>query len=256
MAKVEEGMIEQIRAAAMIRKASLQAKIAGEQAKIAQNGVVQAEFQMEQLQAAIAGKKAEIADHESLLGQFKDYFKGMKAAVSDVPSWAKDDVGPIYKSEIGIGEKYKGAGMLGLGTAGGLMAGVGIFWYASYMSMTSMAEASSRRGGELAALLKGVPAAEAQVDTKRREIVIAYLQSLVAQSDIELARELLVFQASRFLNQEFWAGMASVMRRCLRRYLELGARATPGSPSAPSPTSRTGPWTSCASTTTRPSHRT
>jgi Tc toxin complex TcA C-terminal TcB-binding domain len=223
MQNVEQATVEAVKAGGMIKKAALQVKIAGEQAKIATNGLAQAKFQFEQLQAAITAKEAEIADHESLSTQFKEYFSGLQGAISSLPTGVKSNVGSGIQSEAGFGGA-EGAGLLGLGGGAGVLGGFAIFFYASYTTMSSMTDAANRRQGELNNLWKAQPLAAAQIDTRKREIVIAGLQAQIAQADIALANELLTFQADRFLNQEFWSNMAAVMRRVLRRYLELSAR--------------------------------
>jgi hypothetical protein len=50
------------------------------------------------------------------------------------------------------------------------------------------------------------------------------LQQQIALADAQLANDLIRFQATRTLTTEFWASIAQVMKRLLRRYLELGAR--------------------------------
>lgn len=224
MQQVEGATVEAIKTADMIKKAGVQVKIAGEQAKIAKNGQVQAQFQVEQVKAAIAAKEAEIDDKGSILNQFKEYFSGLQSVVTSLPEGAKSKAGPEIQTGVGLGEGAD-AGMLGEAAGGAaVVGGFALFFYASYTTLSSMNDAANKRKGELANLKKTLPLAEAQIDTRKREIVIAGLQAQIAQCDIELANELITFQADRFLNQEFWSNMAALMHRVLRRYLEMGAR--------------------------------
>ena len=53
---------------------------------------------------------------------------------------------------------------------------------------------------------------------------IASYQQQIAQADIDLARDLIQFEDNRFLNLNFWSNLAQIVKRILRRYLELGTR--------------------------------
>jgi hypothetical protein len=93
------------------------------------------------------------------------------------------------------------------------------------MTLDSMADAQLSRHQQLNALQdKALPLAKDAVAAKQREVVIAKYQQQIAQADIDLAKSLIQFQQSRFLNEKLWAELASVMRRVMRRYLVLGGR--------------------------------
>ena len=224
MEKLEDATIEAIKNAAMLKKAALQAQIAGEQAKIAQDGVTLAKIQITQVNQAIEAKQKEIDDHDSLFTQFTDYVEGMKKILKDLPDDTKSSVSSGIQSEAGIAA-MKGDGFLGLGAAGSVMGGIGIFAVASYITMSSMEGAANQRSADLAKLKdQALPAATTQLDIKKREVTIASRQQQIAQADGDLAKSLITFQSNRFLNIEFWSNLANVMKRVLRRYLELGAR--------------------------------
>jgi hypothetical protein len=105
------------------------------------------------------------------------------------------------------------------------MGGFGIFGVASYMTLSSMADAANQRNQDLSKLRdQALPAAMTQLDIKNREVTIASLQQQIAQADSDLAKDLITFQSTRFLNAEFWSKLSDLMKRVMRRYLELGAR--------------------------------
>ena len=86
MGKLEDAIREGLVTSNMLKKASLQERIAGEQVEIAEFGVVVAQQQVEAVEAQIKAKKAEIEDHDSLLGQFGDLFSGMSSTLGTIPS--------------------------------------------------------------------------------------------------------------------------------------------------------------------------
>lgn len=202
---LEEALRENLITANALKKAYLLGKIAMEQADIAQQGVKQAEQQVAAVRANIAAKQQEIDDSDSLFSQFTDFAEGFVNAVSDPEKVAS-------------------------GLAGGNLAtGYGLFIYGSYSSMGAMEDAANSRKSELNALkYQALPTAQALVGVRQKEKNIAGLQYQLAQSDAEFARALSAalsaFQENRFLNAELWARLASVMKRIMRRYLELGAR--------------------------------
>jgi hypothetical protein len=123
----------------------------------------------------------------------------------------------------GIGEAGA-AGSAGLASAGA-MAGYGLFVYAGVTSLVNMGEAQNSRAAQLKSLKEdALPLAIAQLEAKQREVTIANLQQQIAQADADLAQALMQFQATRFLNTEFWSKLAVVAKRVMRRFLELGAR--------------------------------
>ena len=91
--------------------------------------------------------------------------------------------------------------------------------------MSGMAAASNRRSAELRLLReRALPIAEGLVQAKRREVKIAEYQEKLAKADVDLLRDLIQFEDNRFLNRNFWSNAANVLRRTLRRHLEIAAR--------------------------------
>jgi hypothetical protein len=218
----EEAIRERLITANALKKAALLGQIAREQIAIANQGVKQAEQQVANVLAAIQAKEDEIEDSESFLNQVKDFGEGFVDAVGDVSGLVSGAGG-----ESGPGEIFKAftAG----GSAAGVMSGYGLFIYGSYTSMSSMEDAYNSRMDELDALVnRALPTAWALVKVRAREVKIAQLQQKIAESDAEFAKALAEairdFQRNRFLSTELWAKLAAVMKRVMRRYIELGAR--------------------------------
>jgi hypothetical protein len=224
MQRVEDGILENIRNAAMLKKTVLESQVTQEQVAIATDNVSLAQAQVNQVLQDIKDKEQEIADHDSLFSQFHSFMKGMESVVKDLPDDTKSTIKSGLLSEAGI-ESMKGAGFLGLGAAGSVMAGYGVFVYAGYTTISAMADEANKRQKDLGNLMnKSLPAAQTQFDVKKRELTIASLQSQIAAADADFVKNMITFQTERFLNLEFWANVASVLKRVLRRYLELGAR--------------------------------
>src|SRR5262249_52366220 len=155
--------IEAIKNAAMLKKAGLQAKIAVESAKIAQDNVTQAQLQLNQVNSSIAAKEGEIADHDSFFTQFSDYVSGMIKTVKDLPDDTKSAVSSGLLSTAGLAD-MKGSGLLGLGEAGSVMGGIGIFGVASYLTLSSMNDAANKRRSDLQSLQNNtLPTAQAHL---------------------------------------------------------------------------------------------
>jgi len=223
MEKIEEALRDSIVTANMLKKATLQGQIAGEQVKIAQFNVTLAQQQVDQVNAAIKAKEDEMADHDGLGEQFVDWVGGVKDVVEGLPSQVTGFVSTNAPAAAGIGEAGA-AGSAGLASAGA-MAGYGLFVYAGITSLVNMGEAQNSRAAQLKSLKEdALPLATAQIEAKQREVTIANLQQQIAQADADLARALMQFQATRFLNTEFWSKLAAVAKRVMRRFLELGAR--------------------------------
>jgi hypothetical protein len=224
MEKMESALLERMKLANLLQKASLQAKVAEEQGKVAEYNVVVAQEQVANVQAQIAAKEKEIADSESFFSQLGDFIGGMVKTFTSLPGDTQSAVKAGFVAEV-TGKELVGQGMLGLGAGASIMAGFGIFAVAGYMSMSSMADASNRRAAELRTLReKALPLAEGLVRARQREVTIAGYQRQIAQADIALARDLIQFEDNRFLNLNFWANLAQVAKRVLRRYVELGTR--------------------------------
>jgi len=225
--RFEQARIEGWQTNSMVKKAEASAGIAAEQTQIAQAGVARAEEQVAQVNAQIGAKQKEIADADSFFGQAKDFFGGMKDSLSGLAKdfAASSGEGGVASSSAGGFGGSSGGGEATLGGAG-ILAGYAAFAYYGYTTMTGMADAANRRTGELSALRTvTLPAAQAQVRLKQRDVTIANFQRDIAAADLDLARTLRRFQQDRFLNVDLWNKLASFAQRLMRRYSELGARA-------------------------------
>lgn len=220
--KIEDALRESLVTTNMLKKAQLQGEIADEQAKIAAFGVTLAQQQVAQVQAAIDAKKQEIEDHDDLFSQFKEVISGMVDVIGGMPSGLTGKVATGAEAGVGLSE----AGGMSAAAAGGAVLGAyAIFLYAGVTSLSNMADAQEDRHHQLDALQNtALPLAQAQVEAKQREVTIANFQRQIAEADAELAEALIRFQATRFLNTKFWAELATLMRRVMRRYLALGAK--------------------------------
>lgn len=222
--KLEKELLEDMKNMNMLKKALIQAKIASEQANIAQTDVNLAQMQIDQINQAIQDKEQEIADHDSLFSQFSDYIGGMINLVKGLPDDTKSSITSGLGSAAGINE-MKGQGFLGLGEAGSVLAGFGVFEVGSYITLSSMADAANKRTADLTKLREQIlPTALKQLDQKKQQLQIAFDQQSIVNADVDLAQSLISFQTTRFLNEEFWSGVATIMKRVLRRYLELSAK--------------------------------
>jgi len=228
MSRIEDAIRDGLINANALKKAMLQGKIANEQAKIAQYDVMVAKQQVEQVEAAIAAKKAEIAEHDEFWTQLGDFVSGFKDTITGIPGFdsVKDSamVGVGLSSASG-GASGASAATSGLAVAAAPMAAYGMFVYAGITTLVSMNDARNQRVAELNALEdKALPMAKANLAARQSEVAIANLQKQIAEADAELAAALIKFQANRTLNVEFWASLVTVVRRTMRRYLELGGR--------------------------------
>jgi hypothetical protein len=228
--KVEEALREGLLNSNMLKKAAILAKIADEQAAIAKVGVQIAQSQVAAIEAQIQAKKDEIADHDDFGEQLIDWFGGVKDALTDLPEWVTKDLGKGAAGEAGLaaGSTETGffgqGGWLGMG-AGWSAAGYGILVYAGISGLVSVGEAQNQRMSDLSTLEdKALPLALAQLQAKQHEVAIAGLNHQLAEADGELALSLIRFDRERLLNVEFWAQVAGVLKRIMRRYLELAGR--------------------------------
>ena len=220
---MEEAIRERFATANALKKAALLGQIAGEQVEIAMHSVKQAEQQVANVQAAIQAKKDEIEESEGFLNQVKDFGQGFVEAVGDVRDMVKGAGGVTSSKDIFKAFTTEG------GSAAGVISGYGLFIYGSYTSMSSMADTYNSRQDELKALVtQALPAARELVKVREREVKVYQLQQKIALADAEyamaLAEAIRDFQRNRFLNSELWAKLASVMKRVMRRYIELGVR--------------------------------
>ena len=238
--RYEQALIDLWHTRSLVKKAEASGGIATEHEAIAQVGVDKAKEQVAAVQAQIAAKQQEIADKDSIFEQFKDYLGGAKDAITGMVPLAQKVMAEDSAAGAVTGDQMLGiakAGFSGgasgaenaavatLGSGMGLMVGFGTFVYASYTSMEAMEEAANKRGGELKALQEvALPAAQAQVRLKERDVAIAKYESQIAAADLEFASTLLRFQQDRFLNADFWNKLTLFANRLMRRYVDLGAR--------------------------------
>ena len=238
LSRVEQLDLDLLAAKAQERKARATVGIAAEQIEIAQAGVVVAKKLVSDVEKQIAAKQQEISDANSIFSQFQDYFKGMKDSVTSMIDVGKSaSEGWTSLSTSGVGEALglgQGSGAaasetVGLGSAmGGLgvVAGFAAFAVVSTTTLQGMADAATKRDGELKTLInEALPAAHAAVRVQERNVSIARLHAEIAATDLAYARDLINYQNERFLNRDFWDALAGVARRSLRRYLDLAAQA-------------------------------
>jgi hypothetical protein len=244
LSRVEQLDLDMLAAKAQERKARATVAIAAEQTEIAQAGVVLAQKLVAGVEAAIEAKKKEIVVAESIFNQFKDYFTGMKDSVSsliDVGSAASSGWSSLSTSgageALGLGSGAGTAGgstasastAVGLGSAMGgfaVLGGFGAFAVLSTTTLQGMADASTKRAGELKTLREeALPAARAALRVQERLVTIARLQAEIAATEFAYAHDLINYQNERFLNRDFWDALSGVARRALHRYLDLAAQA-------------------------------
>jgi Tc toxin complex TcA C-terminal TcB-binding domain len=243
LSRVEQSDLDMLLAKAQQRKARATVAIAAEQVEIAKSGVVVAQKMVTDVEKAIAAKQAEIDDANSIFSQFSDYFDGMKSSISsmiDVGKGASEGWTSLSTSGVGdalgLGEAGGGAGAaggatesVGLGSAMGGLGVVGGFAAFAVLSTTTlqgMADAATKRQGELIALeQEALPAARAAVRVQERHVTIAELQGQIAASELAYATDLVNFENERFLNRDFWDALAGVAGRTLHRYLDLAGQA-------------------------------
>ncbi|GAA1962473.1 hypothetical protein [Microbacterium deminutum] len=240
LGRVEQLDLDMLAAKAQERKASATVAIAAEQVEIAQAGVVVAQKLVANVEKQIEAKKKEIEDANSLFSQFKDYFSGMKDGVSslvDIGSSASSGWSSLSSSgvgdSLGLGAEAGAGGAesssAGLGSAAGglgVLGGFAAFAVLSTTTLQGMADAATKRDGELKALREeALPAAQAAQRVQERNVTIARLQGEIAATELAYARDLGIYQNERFLNRDFWDALAGVARRSLRRYLDLAAQA-------------------------------
>jgi len=242
LGRVEQLDLDMLAAKAQERRARATVAIAAEQVEIAKAGVVVAKKLVTDVEKLIAAKEKEIEDANSIFKQFGDYFSGMKSSVSslvDVGKTASEGWTSLSTSGVGealgLGQPGAGAGAaagsesVGLGSAMGGLGVVGGFAAFAVLSTTTlqgMADAATKRQGELMALTKeALPATQAAVRVQERYVAIANLQGEIAATDLAYARDLVNYQNERFLNRDFWEALAGVARRSLHRYLDLAGQA-------------------------------
>ena len=244
LGRVEQLDLDLLAAKAQERKARATVAIAAEVIEIAKAGVVVANKLVTDVEKLIAAKQSEIDDANSIFSQFKDYFKGMSSSVSSIvdvgrsasegytslsTSGVGDALGLGSESGAGAGAGAGAAETAGLGSAMGGLGAVGgfaAFAVLSTITLQGMADAATKRQGELMALKnEALPAAHAAVRVQERNVTIANLQGQIAATELAYARDLVNYQNERFLNRDFWDALAGVARRSLHRYLDLSGQA-------------------------------
>lgn len=241
LGRVEHLELDMLAAKAQERKARATVAIAAEQVEVAQAGVIVAKKLVADVEKQIVAKQGEINDANSLFSQFKDYFTGMKDSVSsmvDIGRGASEGWTSLSTSGVGDavglgqgaggGAAAAGGETVGLGSAMsglGVVGGFAAFAVLSTTTLQGMAEAATKRDGELKALRdEALPAALAAVRVQERNVTIARLHGEIATTDLAYARDLITYQNERFLNRDFWDALAGVARRSLHRYLDLAAQ--------------------------------
>ncbi|KAI9843188.1 MAG: hypothetical protein M1837_006550 [Sclerophora amabilis] len=224
MAQLESLTIEGMKNSALLARTDLQSKISQEEIVAAKFQVGQVEQLVKDVKAQIERKRQEIEDHDGFWNQLKDYASGMVETLSGM---SKDITGPAKEGlmvEAGMSTQET-SGLLGLGAGSGALAGFGAFYYASYVTMSGMADAANARAAELDSLEKrSLPQAQKQLELAKGGVTIAELNHKIVQNEATLAKELLSFADERFLNSEFWVTMANLFKRSLRQYLNMGTR--------------------------------
>lgn len=224
-ASFEQSQLDRMQAAVLIEKANATVKIADEQIAIGRHDVQSAQKQVKELEKQIEKKQEEIDDKDSIFNQFSDYLSGLKKAAKNMKGDGKEK-----KSGEGDFTGYMETGFWmksfsALGVGAGYIAGIGLFYYASYVSMEGMEKEANKRGSELKKMRDtALPAAKAQVMVKQRMLTIANLQKQIAEADLQYAKALSLFHRDRFLSAETWAKLASLAEQMMAFYVDTGAR--------------------------------
>jgi hypothetical protein len=222
--KLEDSIREGLVNVNTIKKAALQQSIATEQVGIAEFGVHVANLQVQAVEAQMKAKQAEIDDHDDLFTQFGDVVSGFASVVGGMPGGVSKQVGTGV--EVGSGLTSSEAAGMSAALGGACVLGaMAAFVAIGCVTLDGMADAQATRRQQLNALRdKALPLAVSNVEAKQREVTIAHYQQQIATADIDLARTLIQFQQSRALNEKLWSEIAGVMRRVMRRYLDLAGR--------------------------------
>jgi hypothetical protein len=239
MQQLDELTVNEMTARTMVTKATAALQIAKEQQKIAEYHVGEAQKQVEAVKAQIAAKRAEIAKKDSIFEQYKDFAEGMKDSVGNLAKVAfagEGDPGAAGATSLTTGDLFKFATKLGavndaggaasaFGSAGAVAGPFAAFIYSGVSSMISLADASAKRAAELKTLeTVALPAAQALVTLKQRDVTITQLSQTIAQADAQLGKDLLNHYASRYRNRAFLTSMSDFSNRLMRRYLDLAGR--------------------------------
>ena len=231
MIKVEEATLENIKRAAMLRKVELQARVAAEQARAAQAQMETAQVELAEICAEIGAKQQELADRDSLPQEFGCFLTELVDLLKGRPEDPTAPFGaPQFRDgsveDLQMSKTPPGQGPMGRSGASASLGGLSMFESTGMLSVSSMAHAAARRTTDLHILMgKILPAAQAQLDAAKHALSILGLKQQIAQADADLLRDVMTFQSERFLSIEFWANLATLLKRVLRRYLEVATRA-------------------------------
>jgi hypothetical protein len=218
MSKLEDALKDRLVVNNMLQKATLQGYIAVEQRSVANYNVILAQQQVKAVEAQIEATKQQLEDKQSLGNQFKDYFTGMVGIATGMPAPMQAGAGSA------MADGYA-AGFAGAAGGATILGAYAAFIAFSYVTIKGMADAETSLRHQITALREEVlPIAHAGVEAREREVHIAELQAEIAKADADLAKALMDFEAHRVLNVEFWTNVTSIVKRLMRRYLELGAR--------------------------------
>lgn len=234
MSRLDDAGRESITATNMIKRAQIQSEINHDQALDAEHAIDLANQRVAAVQQAIEDKKKEIDDHDSFWGQVSDFASGfVDTFTSHKPdvNWdtPTDATGASTSEATANAAEQSGwvdaQQSSALAAGGSIMLGYAAFYYASYKSLSGMADAANQRRSDLDTLRdKTLPAAQEEVVVKQRGLDVVHLQGALIQSDVDFAHDIIEYQRTRALSIEFLTQVASVMQRVLRRYLDLGAR--------------------------------
>jgi tetratricopeptide (TPR) repeat protein len=224
MAKIEDAIRDGVVNEHMLKKATLQGQLAEEQVAVAKVNVDLAQRQLQTVKDAIAAKEKEIADSEDFFNQLTTFISGMQHTIKEMPEWMTKPAWRGVQSAAGI-QLSSDALLTGTAAGAAMMSGYGLFIYAGYASLSSMVDAQNSLQSQLQTLQnQALPIAQEQLQVRQTEVTMATVSHQIAQGDADLAQALLTFQAERFLNTELWARLATVMKRVMQRFLDLGGR--------------------------------
>lgn len=223
MGALESVTLEDLRLTNMMAKAVSQQKIAAEQISIAKAGVVVAQKQVDAVDEQIAAKRKELDDKDDFFSQLGDFFSGVAKTFTNLPGGAGGAIGSSVASEAGV-SSASSAGFMGIGAAATVTAGFAVFAYAGYTSMSAMADSYAGLQKQISQLeTVAKPAALLAKGVRESEQRIAEYGASIVAADLEYGRRLVAYQDARLLGADFWTAISAVMRRAMRRYLELGA---------------------------------
>ena len=223
MSLLENLTIEELKTSNLISKALKQQQIAAEQMKIATTNVAITQNQIKVVEREIAKRREDLDDKESLWNQLGDFLGGVAKTFEGLPFGSGKKIGSAFESEAGFSASSSTA-FAGLGAGAGVMAGYAVFFYAGYTTMQSMEKTYNKLGDQIKDLENlALPAAKMANTVAESEQKISIINGAIVEADIQLGRQLLAYYDNKLLNADFWSAMATVLKRAMQRYLELGA---------------------------------